>query len=321
MRCTFHGADFEALATLWNEFYPADFHLDAPTLRQNTVEQPLFDWGASFIQEIDGHPHAMLAVKRSANGLYTPADQDVYHVCALAFKEPDVAVDLLAEAKTVLRSRGATHLIFGQDAAHLFPGCPAEHKKLSAFLMVEGFLGDKQVVDLTRSVAEAAEPELSEGVEVRSLGLEDLPALEDFFRREFPKSRWEYDLLEKVRQEGNASCVVGLFLKGVLQGFALVQRPGVCKHAMGGLVWSGALGEKTAALGPIAIAEAHRGLGHGSRLVRSVLWNLREAGMERCLVDWVESPEFFEKQGFGPFRAYRQMTLGLEPEPTPEPEI
>ena len=63
MRNSFRDADWDALARLWAEFYPPKYHVDAALLKQNTVECPVFDWGASVIEVMDDETLGFVAVK------------------------------------------------------------------------------------------------------------------------------------------------------------------------------------------------------------------------------------------------------------------
>src|SRR5450432_2876164 len=128
---SFRSADFDHLASVYSNFAPARYRIDAALLKQKTVDSPVFDWGASCLDDENG----FLAVKRSAAKLYKGPDQDSAHVTALAFKDPNVLVDLMQSAKRCLRNRGVGTLHFGMDSAHLFPGCPVDFPALRDFLL------------------------------------------------------------------------------------------------------------------------------------------------------------------------------------------
>ena len=104
MHISFRQADFETLTSVWNDFYPDQYRIDADLLRQNSVESPVFDWGASQIAVRDDETLGFVLVKSSADRLYGRRPSDSAHLSALAFTDVDAGIDLLAEVKTLLRN-------------------------------------------------------------------------------------------------------------------------------------------------------------------------------------------------------------------------
>ena len=51
MRILFHRANFDLLADCWQSAFPEKYWVDAELIRQNSVDCPVFDWGASFIEQ------------------------------------------------------------------------------------------------------------------------------------------------------------------------------------------------------------------------------------------------------------------------------
>ena len=47
MKRSFQDADFGRLAEFWNGFAPEKYALTGEQIRLNTVDSPVFDWGAS----------------------------------------------------------------------------------------------------------------------------------------------------------------------------------------------------------------------------------------------------------------------------------
>lgn len=309
MKHSFRTADFEQLAHAWNGFYPEPYHIDAELLRQKTVESPVFDWGASIIEVADGEVLGYAILKKSAHAFY-PADRDVVHLGALVYREPQFGIDLMADVKRLLRNRGVAKIRFGQDLDHFFPGCPLDCPAVPAFLMVEGFEPEEDVVDLERDLTDYANPYPDvPGAEVRRLTVEDIPGLEAFFAREFP-GRWRHDVFQQVDRQGPHS-VVGLILDDQIEGMALIQD--ARQHApIGGAVWRKGLGSNWGALGPIGVSARLRGSGYGGALLGHALAELKQAGVQRCIIDWTGLVEFYGKFGFKPTRRYRSMALRLE---------
>lgn len=309
MRHTFRNVDFERLAHFWNGFYPERYRIDAEILRQKTVECPAFDWGASGVVVADGEILGFAVIKKAATSLYAGPDKDTAHLAALAYREAEYGIDLIADVKRLLRNRGVNRLVFGADANHFFPGCPTDCPSIQGFLMVEGFEATGEVVDLERDLTGYENPSpLPAGDEYRLLTERDVPSLEAFLSREFP-GRWRHDVLNQVKIQG-AATVFGLLRDGKVEGFALLQDASQ-KNPVGGAVWRNDLGPNWGSLGPIGISRSLRGQGSGHALLGEALANLRDRGVQRCIIDWTTLVDFYGRHGFEPTRRYRSLSLRL----------
>lgn len=309
---SFRRADFSELAGLWSHYFPPRYHIDAELLKLNTVECPVFDWGASLIHAPDGPAHGFVVIKKPGAGrLYPGRHADEAHMCAIAYKEPQTAIDLLAEVKKILLNRGVRKLHFGQDAWHFFPGCPEDFAALRNLLMVEGFNEGSEAFDMERDLADYQAPrEMPKGYTARPVREGETEKFREFMQTEFP-GRWQYDAFEKISREGCPDCIIGLFEGEKIVGFARIQKWGD-KVAMAGGVWRKDLGEKWGSLGPIGIAASVRRKGLGHALLGAALMHLKEKGVQRCLIDWTVLDKFYGEHGFKIARRYRSMNLDLE---------
>lgn len=318
MRVTFQFADFDALTDLWRRYFPEPYLVGADLIRQNTVESPLFDWGASAIDVRDDKIVGFVAVKKAAGSLYTAPGDEQAHLSAIAYDEADAGIDLLAHAKRVLRNRGVEKLVFGQDNGHFFPGCPSDATKLKDMLIIEGFVEGAESVDLEHDLTNYVPPidvdEVlrRENAWVRRCSKIDLPLLDEFLAREFP-ARWRYDTLRKLEAEGEPSFVVGLFTDGKCEGFAITQWEGH-RLPIGGAVWNQSLGEGWCSLGPIGVSKVVRGRGLGDAVLAGALLDLKSDGLRRCLIDWTNLSNWYGKHGFEIARRYTSYSLALTTE-------
>jgi GNAT superfamily N-acetyltransferase len=309
---SFRRANFAELANLWSNYFPPRYDVDPELLKLNTVDCPVFDWGASLIHAPDGPALGFVVIKKGAPGrLYPGRVSDDAYLCAIAYQEPQAAVDMLAEVKTILRNRGIRKLHFGQDAWHFFPGVPTDFSALRNLLEVEGFTSGPEAHDMERDLTDYENPyTLPERYSVRSLAVDDIDNIKAFMLMEFP-GRWPYDLEEKVRREGYPHCVMGLFKGETIVGFARIQKWDD-KVAMAGGVWRKDLGDHWGSLGPIGVAEDERGKGLGHALLGASLEHLKNLGVKRCLIDWTILEKFYGAHGFKIARTYRSMNLDLE---------
>jgi predicted N-acetyltransferase YhbS len=312
MRLNFANPDFEALAGLWNDFYPERYRVDEDLLRLNTVQSPVFDWGASSILTDGGDVKGFVSIKKSASALYSGPDQDVAHLSAIAYTEPGVGVDLMSDVKRTLRNRGISRITFGQDSRHFFPGCPTDFRSLLDFLTIEGFSEGGIACDLERDLTDYQNPypETPSGAQMRYVGPEDQAALDRFMEREF-RGRWTYDVDHKVRLEGGTPTVYGLFKGSEIEGFVLTQRDGA-KIPIGGAVWRSDLGPNWGSAGPLGVSTNLRGAGVGGAMLGAALAQLKADGVRRCIIDWTGLAAFYQKFGFEVSREYRSMSLNLE---------
>lgn len=316
MPLTFQEADFDALAGLWNDCYPEAYRITPEVLRANTVDSPVFDWGASSLEYgINGKLAGFVLVKRAAASLYKGPNPDNAHLSAIICPEPGLGVDLMESVKRLLRNRGVYKLIYGQDSRHFFPGCPQDFQSMRDFLTVEGFEEAGEIFDVVRDISTYQPPEramdpLGRDSTVRRLTQEDVDKLDDFLRREFP-GRWHYDAMSKLRAEGRADFIFGLFIGDSLQGFALTQDAGH-KVPISGAVFQHDLGDNWAALGPIGVSKNVRGKGFGDALLSASLLELKAKGTKNCVIDWTVLTDWYGKHGFTTLRRYHSCALPLD---------
>ncbi len=309
MKHSFRDVDFNQLAEFWNGCYPERYRIDPDLIRLKTVACPTFDWGASGVEVADGEILGFVIVKKSSANLYSGPDKDTAHLGAIAFREAEYGVDLLADVKRLLRNRGLNRLVFGADSGHFFPGCPTDAPQLQGFLMVEGFEATGEQVDLERDLTDYQNPYAPpEGDEHRRLTDADVNSLNAFLEREFP-GRWRHDVMRQVEVQG-APTVFGLLRDGKVEGFALLQ-DGDQREPIGGAIWRNDLGANWGSLGPIGVSKHLRGKGSGHALLGAALESLRDRGARRTIIDWTTLVDFYGRHGFEPTRRYRSLALRL----------
>lgn len=300
-------ADQSKLLDLWNQFHPERYQVDADVFRINTTDADTFDWGTSLVDvDFDGDVRALISIKKAPAKHHKVGDPDAVHLSALAFTDPTHAVDLMSEAKKILRQRGVTTILFGMDSRHFWPGVPADVPAINMFLTVEGFSLSGEYFDVERDLAnyEPPRPMPTERVHFRVLNQDDHAALVKFFNREFP-GRWRYDILWKIEHEESFEGLVGLFHNDEIHGFAAIQDFKNTKFPIGGAVWRKGLGENWGALGPIGVSQQVRGEGWGGALLSAGLLELKARGVGPCIIDWTTLDEFYGKHGFEKSRIYR----------------
>jgi predicted N-acetyltransferase YhbS len=279
-----------------------------------------------------------------AGRLATKEHRAVGFVLASAFREGDSAVsprDLgWVDAIAVIpgfqhRGIGAVMLDWAEDwlAGHectrfrlggsLRPFTAGLPTALGAedFFLRRGYTertGSRYVWDVARSLRECAPPSdkssaaisgvrQQQSSEVRPARPGEEGAVEEFLRREFP-GRWRFEFQEFLDGGGRISDYLVLLTERGIDGFCQLTfgdslRP-LDRFFMHGLPrpWG--------QLGPIGVSLGCRGMGHGKRLLIAGLQRLRAAGVDGCVIDWTDLPDFYSKFGF---RAYRQYEILVRP--------
>jgi len=315
----FQHPRFSALTALWNDCLPEPYGISEDLLRQNSIDSPLFDWGASVVEiDYDAKPLGYVMIKKSAHKLYRGVDPDIAHVSAIVCPAPQLGLEMLAFVKRNLKNRGIYKLLFGQDILHFFPGCPTDCPGVRDLLVVEGFTEGGDCVDIRQDLTnfvprESAMTRLNAGpekVKVQPVLNEDASALDAFLKREFP-GRWRYDVQTKIRAEGRSDFVYALWVNGAMEGFALTQ-DATHQRPIGGAVFHEGLGANWCALGPIGVSKEIRGKGLGDALLAATLLNMKSRGLGQCTIDWTVLQDWYGKHGFEVCRTYVPFTLKLD---------
>ena len=296
---------------------PDGYAITPEILKTNSVESPVFDWGASAIEiDDDAKPLAFTIVKRSAAKLYRGPDPDQAHLSAVVCPKPKQAVELLAFVKQNLKDRGVYKVVFGQDVRHFFAGCPNDVASLRDLLMVEGFEQGAKYYDVHQDLNDyepdkkASEKLKDSAIRVTPIQKDEMSHLENFLRAEFP-GRWLYDTTAKVKAEDGCSFLYGLWVNKQLKGFALTQDE-KHKFPISGAVFGKGLGAKWCTLGPIGVAKDARGQGLGDALLTGALTSMKKAGKRNCLIDWTMLTDWYGKHGFKIYRTYFPFSLRLD---------
>lgn len=311
----FRHIGLSSLAALWNKCLPEPYRITPEILKANTVDCPLFDWGASVVEiDDDAKPLGFVAVKRSAASLYRGPDPDQAHISAVVSPTQKMAVEMIAFVKQNLIDRGVYKIVFGQDSRHFFPGCPTDIANLKDLLMVEGFTDGAPFYDVQQDLAKYQPKEKAlqklKQVEVRRLHPKETQSLNLFLQKEFP-GRWAYDTATKMKTEGGPGFVFGIWAEGELKGFALTQ-DGRHNLPIAGAVFNKGLGHEWCTLGPIGVAKSARGQGLGDALLTGALLEMKKEGKRNCLIDWTVLSEWYGKHGFAVSRTYVPYALKMD---------
>jgi predicted N-acetyltransferase YhbS len=221
---------------------------------------------------------------------------------------------LLDHAVDWLSDRGAERVGFGGDLRKVVPGLPSEAP--TAYVeAVEavGFERDGPSSDLyyalDSGVADAAIEQYADtapGVTVRPARPDNESALREFVERNFP-GRWAYQVESNCRLPGAISDYWLVCEAGTPVAFAGTGRwdSTVLSSCVN---WGARWGPAYCGLGPIGVAESHRGNGYGLALIATVMQQFRADGHRHMTIDGVRDGlfDYYAKLGFEPALSFEQ---------------
>jgi GNAT superfamily N-acetyltransferase len=306
--------DIERVFPLWAKTYPAKYQITPKLLKQKTVDHPSFLPNASFYIESNGNPSAFIASKSDPYGtLFGEPNLNRIHINSLAYSNENDFNILLSD---IYNDLSRNHPItFGQDQGHFFPGVPEECPNIISLLESDGFekqgnLANDLEHDLTQFNPDPTwlEPLNQPNLRVQTCTMADIPALDEFFQREFP-GRWHYDTVtEKCQTWHEPPDIIALWQNDTIEGFAYTQNYHHQAHPIAGYNWHIDLGPQSGALGPIGVSKRVRGQKLGGALLVAGLNHLKALGVHKCIIDWTSLVDFYGKYGFQVNRRYQPMT-------------
>jgi predicted N-acetyltransferase YhbS len=255
---------------------------------------------------------------RSVTG-YEVADRGWLSLLAvdpLAVDVDDAGPRLVRHALDALRDQGVERVTVGSDIRKFFPALPVAVRDCYGDVLEEvGFETGATLADL---YCDTTTPSSRDRIDRHSDAPHDVtvnrvtPATEDalheFMRREFP-GRWQLQVEANCAHPGglddywivtNGDEVVAFARTGTADSTVL----SACVN------WVAKWGPRTCGLGPIGVAESHRGDGYGLLLIATAMAAFREAGYHHMTIDGVAPGlrPYYAKLGFDPaleFVAYR----------------
>lgn len=229
-------------------------------------------------------------------------------------------VEFLGEqARRLQKSR----IQIGGEEFHFLPGVPDEAP--SDQILIQEFLAlsfqKSHVVDLTGSVFNPLIDQyiIDSTAQAQQQGLQltqEHSQIEQFLSKEFP-GRWhrEFMFWLKNPNRSKSKWMTLLDSQQTAVGFARISKRSFADQNSD---WTpGALklpirpGAKPlpsdGTLGPIGIANSHRGKGSGKVLLGLTLQALRQNQVERICIDWTNAFKYYEPLGFERIRSYQSL--------------
>jgi predicted N-acetyltransferase YhbS len=261
----------------------------------------------------------LASVYRDSDPAVSPRDMGWLDAIAVSpgFQRRGIGAALLTWAETWLAEQGCTRFRLGGSLRPFAAGLPTA-LGTEGFFRSRGYTdrpGGKHVWDVARSLRDYASPSRrSRGMissvrsglssEVRPVRPGEEGAVQAFLRREFP-GRWRFDFQEFLAGGGRISDYLVLLTERGIDGFCQLTledslRP-LDRFFMHGLPrpWG--------QLGPIGVSQGCRGMGYGTMVLDAGLQRLRAAGVDGCVIDWTNLPDFYSKFGFQPYRQYEML--------------
>lgn len=224
---------------------------------------------------------------------------------------------LLEHAVGWLRDRGVERIRFGGDLRKFVPGLPsgAPAAYIEALETV-GFERDGTISDLycrldsptgdnVGGLYESVPPDVT----VRPARSGDEPDLREFVQQHFP-GRWAYQVDSNCRLPGT---IADYWLVCREQTPVVFARTGTWDSTVlsSCVNWGARWGPNYCGLGPIGVAEAHRGNGYGLALIAAAMRQFRNEGYRHMTIDGVADGllDYYAKLGFEPALTFETFTM------------
>lgn len=191
------------------------------------------------------------------------------------FRLRGIGSALLDDALSAIRLVSKSARIAAAPGNYLVPGIPAGARDSIRFFRNRGFIETSRSIDMKADLLEASAPGSLAEISVERVSELD-ESLERFLSTEFgPAIAWEI-------------------------GHGLVSDPAVVRIARSrdtilGFTACEINNAGLGTFGPQGVAEAHRGRGIGTLLLRHSLADLRELGFTHARIPWVSSTDYYEK--------------------------
>ncbi|KAI8071670.1 glycoside hydrolase superfamily [Gongronella butleri] len=300
---------------LWNKTLGANWPLDQRQFAKvlsNPTSQPVHFVARTLDNEIIGFAATMIA----DNGNH---GQLALLMVDPAFQQQGIGSRLHDTALDHLRTKGATKSMrLGSTYPRFFPGLPASQDAHADFFKRRGWqVSSGQVHDLVGDLTNYTTPERltsrmkRENIWFGRITPKDLWKLLAFQERYFPYWLSTYmhhadlgdfqDLLVARQDDEN----------GRILASTIVYTTNVSHDKRADLIWTDKtmFGTKSGGMACVGVADDQRGRGIGLGIVAYANDILKNRGVEKSYVDWVELLDFYARLDYSVWRSYRTVTL------------
>nr|AGC24356.1 N-acetyl-beta-D glucosaminidase [Rhizomucor miehei]4ZM6_A Chain A, N-acetyl-beta-D glucosaminidase [Rhizomucor miehei CAU432]4ZM6_B Chain B, N-acetyl-beta-D glucosaminidase [Rhizomucor miehei CAU432] len=215
------------------------------------------------------------------------------------------------------REQGADCIKLGSTYPRFFPGVPdddAQSRKAQAFFSKKGWrMDDNLVHDLIGDLQDYKVPDkiqarmLKEKIWFGRIKPSETWELYAFQQRNFPHwlSTYQHhvelgdyqDLIVARQDDENGRVIASLILNTTH----------VSHEYRSDLIWTDdkLFGERSGGMACVGVAQEERGRGIGIGIVAHANWLLKQRGVTKSYVDWVELLDFYSRVGYKTWRSYR----------------
>lgn len=306
--------DLEQIAALWNDVFGNDWPLrkdkinlvlqrakSAKHLVARDVRGKIVGFVATQIIIADGKKHGQLMLLMVSPLNRGKGAGTLLHDAALEY----------------FREQGADRIKLGSTYPRFFPGVPedgADGTRAQQFFSRRGWrMDDGLVHDLVGEVQSYKIPEKIENRMIKEkiwfgrVKPSETWELYAFQQRNFPSwlSTYQHhvelgdyqDLIVARQDNENGRIIASLILNTTH----------VSHEYRSDLIWTDdkLFGEKSGGMACVGVAEEERGRGIGIGIVAHANWLLRQRGVAKSYVDWVELLDFYSRVGYKTWRSYR----------------
>jgi len=306
----------DGLAALWNAACGEDLAISARFVTYN-LHAGAGVCQAAMLGLLDAEPAGFVVASVLLDDpVVMPPDHGWIDALAVTPEHRSQAVGsrLLTWAEGWLLGQGCRTIHLGGGLRPFVPGVPVE-LHTDGFFTQYGYGGDGSqqpptVCDLGADLALYTPPPALREIagQVRPAAPGDRDALLAFLRREFP-GRWRYEFEQFLAEGGRLSDYMALWTDRGIDGCCILTFADSARPLE--RFYPYRLPRPWGQLGSIGVSADCRGRGYGSALLDAGLRRLHNTGVNGCIIDWTDLPDFYGKFGFTPYRRYLQLTKRL----------
>lgn len=310
-----HQNHFKGVVDLWNNVYGTDWPLteDKIDLVLNNTQKGKH-WVAT---DAAGYVIGFVATQMAPY----QEDKEMGEILLLAVSSLErnrgIGSQLHKEALTHLQQHDLSLVRLGSATPRFFPGIPQDDASNEGFFERRGWKLDNTVWDLKSMGDALIIPEgimdrmQREDIHFAAIRPEDIEQLYTFQRQYFPfwlstykhhAALGDYQDLIVARENNDTT--------GRIVGSLLVYTTGQSSTQRTDLIWTDdkLFGKASGGMACVGVASEERGRGIGLGLVAYANQLLKERGVTKAYVDWVELLDFYRRAGYEPWRSYRIAT-------------
>jgi beta-N-acetylhexosaminidase len=309
--------DQEEVYTLWQVCLGHLWPLSRAAFQSILIAEPVYEPGDHLLVLLGSEPVGFVATQsRRVDGDELPRGEIMLIMVDPAYQRRGLGRELLGHALETLAGRGVSLAqLGGGGISYFWPGVPANLPGAWAFFSACGWQALERsydlVLDLDRHVSpqELGRRTIVSGIQIRRSRAADAQAVLAFERDHFPT--WKHAYREVIETGAFSDVVLAQNRDREIVGTCLLLPPNP-DAGRPWFPWESLLGEQTAGVACLGVAEHARGKGIGLALVTRVTELLKARGAQWSYVGWTWLVDWYGRLGYEIWRTYLMSRKSLD---------